>query len=172
MTEIESERLLLRQWRSDDFEAYADYYASEETARFIGGVCDRELAWRRLASEIGHWTLRGFGFWAVEEKASGELAGCVGLWHPEGWPEIELGYWLLPSTQGNGFATEAALRVRLYAYEVLGLETLVSYIHPDNEPSKRVAERIGAHHEDTIDLATHGPHCVYRHPPKSADART
>ena len=164
MTQLETERLLLRHWTEADFEAYAAYYADPELARFIGGVCDRPTAWRRLAAEVGHWTLRGYGFWAVEEKATGELVGSVGLWRPEGWPELELGYWLMPAGQGKGYATEAGLKSREYAYEVLGARTLVSYIHPDNEASKRVAERMGARHEETIELLEFGPHCVYRHP--------
>lgn len=168
MVELETERLLLRQWCQEDFEVYAAYYADPELARFIGGACDRPTAWRRLAAEVGHWTLRGFGFWAVEELDSGSLVGCVGLWRPEGWPELELGYWLLPAGQGYGYATEAGLRAREYAYDVLGKRTLVSYIHPDNEPSKRVAERLGARHEATIELLSFGPHCVYRHPAPAA----
>ncbi len=67
-------------------------------------------------------------------------------------------------SQGRGYATEAALKSREYAYGVVGADTLVSYIHPDNRASKRVAERLGAHFEEIIDLLDHGPHCVYRHP--------
>ena len=162
--ELETERLRLRLWRSADLDTYAAAYADEEVARFIGGRCDRAQAWRRMAAEVGHWTLRGYGFWALEEKASGEVAGCCGLWFPEGWPELELGYWLLSRAQGKGYATEAGRRAREYAYENLGATTLVSYIHPDNVPSQRVAERLGAHHEKTIELCDFGPHHVYRHP--------
>ena len=166
--ELETDRLLLRQWRPDDFDQYAEYYADEELARYVGGVCDRPQAWRRWAAEIGHWTLRGYGFWAVEEKQTGNLAGCVGLWFPDGWPELELGYWLMPIAQGKGYATEASLASREYAYEVVGAKTLVSYIHPDNQASKRVAERLGARLEKTIELMNFGPHCVYRHPARDS----
>jgi RimJ/RimL family protein N-acetyltransferase len=164
MKVIESERLRLRHWQPKDFDAYAAYYADEESAKYIGGACDRNQAWRRMAAELGHWTLRGFGFWALEEKETTELVGCTGLWFPEGWPELEVGYWLLQNGRGKGYATEAARRAREYAYETLGAKTLVSYIHLENEPSKRVAERIGAHYEKTIELLDFGPHCVYRHP--------
>ncbi len=164
MTVLETDHLLLRHWQLRDFDAYASYYGDEELAKYIGGPCDRNQAWRRMAAELGHWTLRGFGYWALEEKATGELAGCTGLWFPEGWPELELGYWLMPNARGKGYATEAALRALKYAYEVLGAKTLVSYIHPENGPSKQVAERIGASHETTIELLDFGPHCVYRYP--------
>ena len=66
--------------------------------------------------------------------------------------------------QGNGYATEAALEARREGLDLAGVDTLVSYIHPDNEPSKRVAEKLGAHCESIIDLLDYGPHCVYRHP--------
>ena len=159
----QTERLLLRQWQASDFEPYAAYYGDEEMARYVGGMSSRADAWRRMASVIGHWTLRGFGYWAVEAKDTGKFVGCVGLWFPEGWPELELGYWLTRDMQGKGYATEAALASRAFAYDVVGAKTLVSYIHPDNEPSKRVAERLGARFERVIELLDHGPHCVYRH---------
>lgn len=124
-----------------------------------------------MAAHLGHWVLRGHGYWAVEEKETGKFVGSVGLWRSEGWPELELGYWLMPEMQGRGYATEAAAASRDYAFEVLGAQTLVSYIHPENEPSKRVAERLGAKYEKIIELGGHGPHCVYRYPrpgPESA----
>lgn len=164
MREVETERLLLRQWRESDFEPYAEYYSDEEMARFVGGPCDRPAAWRRMASLIGHWELRGYGYWAVEEKVSGNFVGAVGLWFPEGWPELELGYWLTRETQGKGYATEAGATARDRAWEVLGAESLVSYIHPDNQPSKRVAERLGARSERVIELLDYGSLEVFRYP--------
>ncbi len=169
MKELETERLLLRQWKGGDFEAYAAYYAEEETARYVGGVLDRDRAWRRMASEIGHWTLRGYGNWAIEERGTGRFVGCVGLWRSAGWPELELGYWLVPEAQGWGYATEAGAAARDFAFEVLGAESLVSYVDPENDASRRVAERLGAHFEQTIELLSHGAHHVYRYPrPESA----
>ena len=162
--ELETKHLLLRQWRATDFEAYAAYHADEDLARYVGGRSDRERSWRRLAALIGHWSLRGYGYWAVEEKLTGSFVGCVGLWFSEGWPELELGYWLVREMHGKGYATEAAARSRDCAFEQLGARTLVSYIHPDNEPSKRVAERLGARPEEIIELLDHGPHWVYRYP--------
>ncbi|MEE9207654.1 MAG: GNAT family N-acetyltransferase [Gemmatimonadota bacterium] len=164
MKEVKTERLLLRQLEERDFEFYAEYFADEATARYVGGRCDRDTAWRRMATLIGHWELRGYGYWAVEERETGKFVGCVGLWFSEGWPELELGYWLRPEMQGRGYAVEAARESRAYAFEVVGADTLVSYIHPDNEPSKRVAERLGAQLEEVIELLDHGPHCVYRYP--------
>lgn len=171
MTERKTQRLLLRQWKAEDFEAFAAYYASEVTARYVGGVSDRDQAWRRMASLIGHWHLLGYGYWAVEERATGAFVGCVGLWRSVGWPELELGYWLLPAMQRKGYAAEAGAEARDFAFEVLRTESLVSYIHPDNELSKRVAEKLGARFEKVIELLSHGPHCVYRYPRPRATVR-
>ena len=102
----------------------------------------RPMSWRYFAGVIGHWALRGFGFWAVEEKDSKRLIGGVGLWYPEGWPEPELAYWLMPQAQGKGYATEAGLKVIEVAFDVMRLETLVSYMNPENNASIRVAERL------------------------------
>ena len=117
-----------------------------------------------MAASIGHWVLRGYGYWAVEEKDTGSFVGSAGLWYPEGWPEIELGYWLMPEMRGKGYATEAALAAHEVAFNTLHVESLVSYIHPENEPSKKLAERMGARAEATIELLDYGPHIVYRHP--------
>ncbi len=161
--EIETERLLMRQWTQEDFEIYAAYYANEETARFVGGQMDRAKAWRHMAAVAGHWLLRGYGFWAVDEKVSGKFIGCVGLWKPEGWPELELGYWLTEEGQGKGYATEAAIKARDYAVEELKADTLVSYIDLANNASIKVVERMGAKREEIMELLDLGPHCVYRH---------
>ena len=128
---VETDRLLLRQWKEADFEHYAEYFADEEMAKYVGGLKNRDEAWRSMALQIGHWALKGFGYWAVEEKATNDFVGSVGLWFSEGWPELELGYWLTRNMQGKGYATEAALKSREVAVDVLGAKTLVSYIHAD-----------------------------------------
>lgn len=164
MEELTTERLRLRMWVPMDFEAFARYFADANAARFVGGQLEPEHAWRLMATYVGHWVLRGFGYWALEERESGRFVGAAGVWHSPSWPEMELGYWLVPEMQGKGYATEAARRCRGHAFETLGADTLVSYIAPANAPSKRVAERLGARAEATIDLLDFGPHEVYRHP--------
>lgn len=162
--ELTTDRLRLRLWRNDDLPSYARFFANEHAARFVGGACPDYEAWRRLAVVAGHWALKGFGLWAVEELEGGAFVGCVGVQRPEGWPETELGYWIAPEMQRRGYATEAGRRAREHAYETLELDTLVSFIHPDNLPSIRVAERLGARLERHIELLSFGRHCVYRHP--------
>lgn len=165
MIELETKRLLLRQWRNDDFEHYAAFFADETNAQYIGGRCDRDEAWRRMATIVGHWTLRGYGFWAVEEQSTCDFCGSIGLWYPEGWPERECGWWLMPDKQGLGYATEAAQRSRQYAYETLGWPTLVSYIDPGNTASEAVAKRLGCTPEHVFELCGHDAR-VWRHPPQ------
>ena len=101
---------------------------------------------------------------AVEEKEGGKFLGCAGLWKSPPWPELELGYWLLKEVQGKGYATEAAVRVKEFAFQQIKAKTLVSFIHPANEPSKKLAQRLGGIYEKTIELLDFGPHCVYRYP--------
>lgn len=163
--ELETERLWLRQWRAEDFDRFFEFYQNEPMSRYVGGLGTKEQAWRRLAMTIGHWSLRGFGYWAVEEKASRRLAGCVGLWHSATWPEIELGYWLMPDMHGKGYAREAGRKSLEFGFGELRCTTLVSYIHPDNEPSKRVAESLGGRFEGIHPLLDLGPHCIYRYAP-------
>jgi RimJ/RimL family protein N-acetyltransferase len=160
---LETERLRLWEWREEDFPAFADFWADETRARFVGGTCTREDAWRRMATYAGHWMLRGYGEWAIEEKASRCFAGYCGPWNPEGWPEREISWGLVKAFHGRGYATEAARRARDFAYRELGWPTAVSYIAAENIPSQRVAGRLGASFERSIELRG-SPVGVYRHP--------
>ncbi len=163
MHRIETERLQLRPWNANDVDALEAFYANAANAKYVGGVKDSDEAWRALALHIGHWKLKGFGYWAVDEKENSEFVGCVGLWQSAGWPELELGYWLMPEHQGKGYALEAAQRCKEYAQNDLKAQSLVSYIDPHNTPSINLAKKMGATREQTIQLLEHGPHEVYRH---------
>lgn len=158
-----TKRLILRPLGEGDLDALSAFYADEATARFVGGVCTRDEAWRRMASMLGHWTLRGFGPWAIEERRTNVFAGYTGLWKPEGWPEPELIWGLAANAQGKGYATEAAGAARHYAYETLGWHTLASFIRSQNEPSRRVAVRLGASVDGQFELRGF-PIDVHRHP--------
>jgi RimJ/RimL family protein N-acetyltransferase len=141
---LETERLVLRMFRESDTDAYAEMVADPEVMRFLGGKpMSRQEAWRNMAMVIGHWRLRGYGFWAVEEKASGEMVGRVGCWRPEGWPGLEVGWTLRRRFWGRGYATEAARASVEYAFDVLSQTRVISLIAPENVNSIRVAERLG-----------------------------
>jgi RimJ/RimL family protein N-acetyltransferase len=143
--ELRTERLLLRGWRDDDIDAFASICADVETMRWVGSPegMNREEAWRHMAYLAGHWALRSFGLWAVEEIEGGELVGRVGLLFPEGWPGLEVGWLIARSHWGKGYAPEAAMTSMGWAREHLGADHLISLIADDNESSARVAEKLG-----------------------------
>lgn len=160
---IETERLVLRAFRDDtDFEPYADFYASDLT-KYYGGPLDRSAAWRAAAAMMGHWVIRGYGAWAVEEKSSGDFCGIVGLWFPEGWPEREITWAIVEHKQGLGIAAEAAIRSRAYAYETLGWDYVYSCISAENIASIRLAEKLGATLDRQITHKTRGLVLIYKH---------
>jgi RimJ/RimL family protein N-acetyltransferase len=152
--ELGTDRLLLCQFREDDLDAYARIQADPVVARHAGdGVpTDREGSWRLLALFLGHWTLRGHGQYAVEERAGGDLVGRVGLWHPEGWPGLEVGWLVARDRWGRGYATEAAREVARTAFTDVGVDRLISVIRPANAASVRVARKLGAVLDRTIEL--------------------
>lgn len=143
---LETERLIMRAHQESDFESFASFFSCELSDHY-GGQCDRNTAWRRLAAYAGHWNLRGFGIWALEDKASREFVGQCGLWFPEGWPEHEISWALMPGHTGKGYATEAANRALQFAYENLHWQTAISLIIKGNVASIRLAERLGASFE-------------------------
>jgi RimJ/RimL family protein N-acetyltransferase len=153
-------------WNQDALNDVAEFYADNDNTQFIGGPCDREEAWRRIAYHVGHWAIRGFGTFMLIEKKSGAFVGYCGPYYPEGWPEHELGWALVRRFQGQGLASEAARKAREFAFSDLRWTTAVSYIRPDNLPSQRLAARIGAQLEGTI-IFRGKDAGVWRHPQPS-----
>ncbi|HET9952075.1 MAG TPA: GNAT family N-acetyltransferase [Candidatus Eisenbacteria bacterium] len=152
---LETERLVLRMFREGDFEAFARIGADPDVARYLGNglPLTRQEAWRSLAAHLGHWTLRGYGMFAIEEKATGEFVGRAGFFNPEGWPGFELGWTLARERWGRGYATEAARRLLDHAFAEMGRDHVISVIQPENAASIRVAERIGERLERTTELS-------------------
>jgi RimJ/RimL family protein N-acetyltransferase len=161
--ELETEGLTLRQWQQKDGPRVIEFYSDPQNSKYVGGPRDADQAWRGMALMAGHWHLKGFGYWAVEEKSTEQFVGAIGLWQSPGWPELELGYWIMEDYFGQGYAKQAALRCIQVANEDLQAQSLVSYIDAANIPSIKLAESLGASYEKTIELASHGPHGVYRH---------
>ncbi len=142
---LETERLILRGPQESDLDQYAAMMADEDVVRFIGGcVMDRADAWRNMAMVAGHWHFRGFGFFALEEKATGHFVGRVGPWMPESWPDYEIGWTLNKNAWGKGFATEAAVAAIEWSFaERSDLRRVISIIDENNLASQAVAARIG-----------------------------
>ena len=154
MQTLRTERLVLRMFREEDLEEYAAMAADPEVVRHLGDgrPLSRADAWRQMAMIVGHWQLRGYGMWAVEESGTGRLAGRIGFFNPEGWPGFELGWTLRREFWGRGYATEGARRALEYGFTELGRDHVISLIRPANLASVRVAERLGERLEGTVEL--------------------
>lgn len=148
---LETERLILREWRDGDLDAFAAFYADPDVMRYLSGEpLARSDSWRAMASAAGHWMLRGYGAWVVERRADSAVIGRVGLINPEGWPGLEVGWTLGKPYWGMGYATEAARQAMNYGFLTQPIDRLISVINPDNKPSQAVAQRLGE---------TRGPDC-------------
>jgi RimJ/RimL family protein N-acetyltransferase len=162
MLTLGSNRLILRMFRESDLDAYAAMCGDPGVMRYLGDgyPLTRAEAWRNMALILGHWQLRGFGLWAVEERATGILAGRVGCWRPEGWPGMEIGWALRREYWGRGYATEASQTVMADAFSRMGQNRLISLIQPENGPSIAVALRLGMRKEWSTEIMGH-PALVY-----------
>ena len=108
--ELRTERLLLRGWRDEDLDAFAEILGDPLVAQGIGNETGqtRGEAWRHMAQMAGHWELKGFGNWVLEELATGRVVGRAGPYYPAGWPDLEIGWMVGRDHWGKGYAPEAA----------------------------------------------------------------
>ncbi len=148
---LTTDRLILRAFREDDEQAIAALHCDPEVVRYLtpNGEPQPSLAeaWDHIAKHLGHWFLKGYGKWAVDERASGRFVGRVGLYDPPyDWVGIELGWTFLRDAWGKGYATEAGAAAMRWGFETLAVDEIVSAIHPDNAASIRVAKRLGERH--------------------------
>lgn len=162
---LETERLVLRGFREDDLPDHAAILADPVVMKHFGGQgFGREDSFRRLLGGIGLWQLQGTGLLAVERKADGKLVGHVGLfdYHREIEPTIEgepeLGYIFAKEVHGQGIAREACEALLAWADRTLDAEQTVAIISIGNEPSIRLAQRLGYERQ---------PDGIYREEPTS-----
>lgn len=141
---IETQRLILRPPRIEDFDRYAELLADEDACRYIGGHVPRAAAWRKFLQMPGAWAVQGFAMFSVIEKASGRWIGQMGPWKPDGWPGNEIGYSFHPDAWGRGYATESAAASMDWAFAHLGWEDVIHCISPENVASQKVAQRLGS----------------------------
>lgn len=166
--QITTDRLLLRGFEPRDVEPYIALLADPDVARFLadGRALTRVEAWRQLAMILGHWMLKGYGLWAVEERATGRLIGRIGCHDPEGWPAFEVGYVLARDAWGKGYAREGAAAALAYGRDTLRRDEIISIIRPANVGSIRVATALGAVAAETIEFFG-APAVLYRYPRRS-----
>lgn len=148
-----------------DVDAYCDVLMSDRAA-LMGGPFSREDAWTDFCAGTAGWVLRGFGMWSMEDRARGDFLGVIFLHHEYGDPERELGWVLTKTAEGHGLAQEAARAARDHAFDVLGWDTVVSYIDRANVRSIAVAQALGAQPDPDAPLPSDAGDCVvYRHTP-------
>jgi RimJ/RimL family protein N-acetyltransferase len=165
---LNTTRLTLRAPTLADFPHYAAIFATDR-AKYMDGPLTRDAAWREFGADTVGWLVHGFGYWTVAETASQEFAGFVGFAKPPAYPERELGLMVTPKCEGRGYAHEAALAARNFAYATLGWPTLVSYIDHENTRSIKLAERMGCTRDDAAVQLDPNAY-VYRHPNPAACA--
>ena len=139
---IETERLRLRMPRYEDFAHRQAFYASER-AVWEGGPFTAEHAWKIFASEVAQWPLMGFGPFSMDDLQTGEYLGEVGVYQPIGYPEPELGWFVVDHAEGRGFAAEGARAVMAWAHKTFGWDHIDNYIDPGNVRSVALGLRLG-----------------------------
>ncbi len=159
---VDAGDVILRAPRESDLDALAGFMASDRS-HFVGGPATRPDCWGIIARILGHWALRGYGYWYIAEKDTDRPIGGCGFINREGWDEPELGWQVWDGAEGRGIAFAAATAARDHGARHFGLDGVISYIAPTNTRSIRLAERLGASFERAGELLGHQCH-VYRHP--------
>ena len=172
--EIRTDRLRLRSWRDDDFEAYAALNADARVMEFYPGLVSRDESRVRFDAWQARIAERGYGFWPVEVIGGAPFVGMVGLSNPDFTapflPAVEIGWRLAADHWGRGYATESARAVLAFGFERLGLAEIVSFTTTANVRSRRVMEKLGMRRSPDEDflhpLVAEGhpvrPHVLYR----------
>lgn len=145
-TMVETERLTLRPYELSDAEEMHAVFGDAKAMKYIGDgkpEPDVEATRKRLQRYIDHQAQYGHSLWVAIEKATGRPIGDCGLFHLEGTPTIEVGYRLMPSAWGKGFATEAARACVAWGFDHLDVDQIVGVTLPDNFASQHVLEKIG-----------------------------
>lgn len=162
---LSTRRLTLREPREADFPTMLAFNDSPRS-QFVGGAKERRWIWRGLLANIGHWALRGYGFYSVDTM-SGDFIGRIGVIFHDGWPEPELAWHLFDGFEGQGYAAEAALAAKSDYHARISATPLISMIDVANSRSVALARRLGAVRESTRPDAD-GDYHIYRHLPEIA----
>ena len=158
---IITERLLLRPMTADDWEPYSALMLSER-ARYMGGPFSVKVAWGMFCADHAQWDLFGAGALMLQDRNTGNCLGQVGINSGPLFPEQELGWLVFPEAEGLGYAFEAASALLDWAKERIAGFKRPRSVDPQNDRSRRLAERLGA----TLDGTAPRPDptdLVYRH---------
>ncbi len=153
---------MLRTFVPEDVEALARVLSDAETMRYYPAPFDRAGVVEWIARNRQRYETHGHGLWAMALKATGELIGDCGLapQHVRDRDEVEIGYHTRRDLWGQGLATEAARACRDWGFHNLAVDRLISLIRPENQPSRRVAEKSGMTMVDEV-VWKEIPHLVY-----------
>lgn len=138
---LQTARLVLRPPSKACEELYDRFYTDTEASKAYGGPLTSAGAWSRLASDLGSWSLQGFGVWVIERREQSDLVGVCGFWQGKGWPR-ELTWWILPQARGLGIAHEASRAAIEHAYEVFGWPTVETYMNDANAPARALVFKL------------------------------
>ena len=159
---LRTSRLTLRGPERDDLASFTDWATTSDRMAHVGGTVGVNDAWRGFLTGIGHWQWHGFGFFTITETETGQALGRCGLLRHAVWPETELAWHVFDGAEGRGIAYEAAVAVRHWAGDALGIGPLASFIAADNLRSRALAKRLGAV-EERADTLEGDAMLVHRH---------
>ena len=146
MLQIDTRRMVLRHFESDDAAAFYKLGSIPDIIKYVGNAPLKSIAEARevlAAAPLRDYKVHGYGRFACVWKETGELIGFSGLKFVEELSETELGYRFLPEYWGRGLATEAGEASIEYARGSLGLKKIVGLVHPENEASANVLTKLG-----------------------------
>ncbi|MGB5066296.1 MAG: GNAT family N-acetyltransferase [Albidovulum sp.] len=146
---LHTNRLTLRAPRLADFDHWAAFFASPRSVHERGPL-DRVEGYRTWAADVALWPLKGYGAFGVDDRTTGTYLGEVGIYEPEGYPEPELGWFIIPDAEGKGYASEAARAVMLWARQTFGWDRLINIIDPANTRSLALGLRLGGVIDPTL----------------------
>lgn len=157
--QLETERLLLRRFQDADLPSVVEMNSDPDVMRFIGNgqVATEQQSHAMIAKQEAQWDEKGFAFFAVQERSSGETVGLCGInipyFYPEILPAVEIGWRFRRPFWGQGYATEAAHAALDFGLNVLEVSTIYGFANPDNVPSLRVMDKIGMSFQRTIHIS-------------------
>jgi len=154
--ELESARLLLRQWRDNDLPEFTRICSDPQVMRYFPAPLSRLESASLIGRQRGHFAEYGFGFWALERKNNGAFIGFTGLgvvsFEAAFTPAVEIGWRLAPEHWGVGYASEAAWTALGCGFEHLELERIVAFTTQANLPSQKVMQAIGMQYDPGSDF--------------------
>lgn len=152
---IKTARLILRPWKKEDLEPFAQLNADPRVMEFFPKVLTREESDQLAAKIISKFEKNNWGLWAVEVPGVDSFIGFIGLaevtFNASFTPAVEVGWRLAYPYWNQGFATEGAKEALRFGFETLGLDKIVSFTTLNNERSKKVMEKIGMHYSGTFE---------------------